>query len=463
MIRKHNNLSIFFVVMSMLLLTTVSAFAGNFTLKYEKVVTDSYGNELGYQTVTVTDIKKLPAQWQEYLNLKLDSGKTIYEYASSISSSLNKDFTLTISDRDCNSYSYKNNSSYCVNIFNYVNNYSTDSSKKFLFLHEFGHSTMLNSYPANYDFNNLDYGTDGSHYLDEVLPNYNTAWVEGWANAFGAYNNGGMVFNVDLKQTSSLSFLKDKTLDQCARNELFVGKVVYDLMKNVEGGQAAVYEAFAKSAPHSSLYQFCNEYVSLYPENKAALAEILIANSQGNATLDDILLYVNGGSRTVSRDLYNYLVKAGLINSNGTQTASNQQASNNTSTKKQGLFSRIINWFSNLFNFNKVKETIASATGKSASSPDSIFDTPLDGNLAVKGSVSSHISASSPNIETVIDDGSINGLDTMGLTEAQNAYNKYLAEYNQMVNDSNADKKKLNETILKMHNAKNKIRALQSK
>ncbi|MCK9456534.1 MAG: hypothetical protein M0R31_04490, partial [Candidatus Riflebacteria bacterium] len=98
---KLGALLLFFMISSVL-----SVFAGNFILKYEQAVTDSYGNEIGYRTSSITNISQLPAgsPWRNYLNLKLDSGKTIYEYASSISKNLNKDFTLTISDRDSNSY-----------------------------------------------------------------------------------------------------------------------------------------------------------------------------------------------------------------------------------------------------------------------------------------------------------------------------------------------------------------------
>jgi hypothetical protein len=56
------------------------------------------------------------------------------------SKNLNKDFTLTISDRDSNSYSCKTKSGYNVNLYTYVNNYASDASKTFLFLHEFGHT-----------------------------------------------------------------------------------------------------------------------------------------------------------------------------------------------------------------------------------------------------------------------------------------------------------------------------------
>ena len=467
---KLGALLLFFMISSVL-----SVFAGNFILKYEQAVTDSYGNEIGYRTSSITNISQLPAgsPWRNYLNLKLDSGKTIYEYASSISKNLNKDFTLTISDRDSNSYSCKTRSGYNVNLYSYVNNYASDASKTFLFLHEFGHTTMLNSYPPSYDFNDLDYGSDGVHYLDEILPNYNSAWVEGWANAFGAYNNRGKVFSIDINSVSSLSFLSNNTFEQMTRNELFVSKAVYDFMKRIPGGQASVYDAFAKSAPHKSLYEFCNAYVKLYPANKAAVAQVLVECSQGKATLDDILLYVNGGSRTVSRDLYNYLTGAGLIKTIG----GNQVASNNNTTtantQKQSFFGRIFNWFAGLFGSKEGGLEAASAIGSVvnsvlAPSGTSVGQTaggvtdykiPLDGNLAVKGSVgqgSGSVSAAAPNV-----DANLSSADYDDYPALQELYYGYFAEYNKMMLDGNGDKERINTVREKMIAVKNKLKELE--
>ena len=217
-----------------------------------------------------------------------------------------------------------------------------------------------------------------------------------------------------------------------------------------------LYDAFAKTGPHSSLYEFCNEYVKLYPENKAILAQIIMENSQGNATLDDILLYVNGGSKTVSRELYNYLVSAGLVNSNGTQTASKPKATT-TTTKKQGFFSRLLSWFSNLFNSDKNKNSIAASVAD--------FTIPLDGNMSVKGSIRADAAANMPLVhnETVIDDGSIKNVDSMDLEEAYQEYQKHYAQYNQIIQSNNVDKKKLSDTLLKMNTAKARFNALKNK
>ena len=243
----------FLFVMVLVAFCSMPSFAGNLNLTYEQAITDSYGNEYGYRTIKINSLNDLPlgSPWRSYLNTKLQNGKTIYEYATSISKSLTNDFNLTISDRDNNSYSCKNSDgSYQLNIYNYVNDFATDSSKSFLFLHEFGHVVMLNTYPKYYDFGNLDYGSDSRHYLDEVLPNHNTAWVEGWANAFAAANNNGMVFSYDLKKSDSLEFLKGKSFDEMCRNELFVAKTLYDSFKDIEGGQAAAYDVFSRTAPH---------------------------------------------------------------------------------------------------------------------------------------------------------------------------------------------------------------------
>ena len=88
--------SLFLLVLAMVFCCTMTSFAGNLNLKYEQVITDKYGNELGYRTYTINSIDDLPSgsPWRTYLNTKLQSGKTIYEYATSISKSLTKDFKI---------------------------------------------------------------------------------------------------------------------------------------------------------------------------------------------------------------------------------------------------------------------------------------------------------------------------------------------------------------------------------
>jgi hypothetical protein len=437
---------------------SIPSFAGNLNLTYEQVVTDRYGNELGYRTYKVNSLDELPlgSPWRSYLNTKLQSGKTIYEYASSISKSLTKDFNLTISDRDNNSYSCKNSDgSYQLNIYGYVNDFATDSSKSFLFLHEFGHVVMLNSYPRSYDFGNLDYGSDSRHYLDEVLPNHNTAWVEGWANGFAAANNNGMVFSYDLKRSDSLEFLKGKSFDEMCRNELFVAKTLYDSFKDIEGGQAAAYDVFARTAPHYSLYDFCRKYVELYPQNKAALAKILVDNSYGTVTLKELLVYVNGGSNQVSRELYNYLASAGMLNG----TASNNYASKPKTTQpKTSLWSRIVGFFKKLFGKSEDTEIANSPSGSSVTMGDeAIYNHYTDGAISISSSVSAPVSA--PVGPVAPDYRSVSAANE--IEAAQVEYNNYYAEYEKLVSSPDADRQKIIEVSAKMNEAKKKLDKLK--
>ncbi|HPT47785.1 MAG TPA: hypothetical protein PLM07_18050, partial [Candidatus Rifleibacterium sp.] len=89
----------------MLVLVTLPAFAGSLNLVYERVVTDSYGNEIGYRSTKISSPSDLPSgsAWRNYLNLKLADGRTIFDYASTVSKSLSQTMNLTLSDRDSNS------------------------------------------------------------------------------------------------------------------------------------------------------------------------------------------------------------------------------------------------------------------------------------------------------------------------------------------------------------------------
>ena len=452
----------FLFVLVLVAFCSMPSFAGNLKLTYEQAITDQYGNEYGYRTQTINSLDDLPlgSPWRTYLNTKLQNGKTIYEYATSISKSLTNDFNLTISDRDNNSYSCKNSDgSYQLNIYSYVNNFASNSSKSFLFLHEFGHVVMLNSYPKYYDFGNLDYGSDNRHYLDEVLPNHNTAWVEGWANAFAAANNNGMVFSYDLKKSDSLEFLRGKTFDEMCRNELFVAKTLYDSFKDIEGGQAAAYDVFARTAPHYSLYEFCRRYVELYPQNKTALAKILVDNSYGTISLKELLVYVNCGSNEVPRDLYNYLASAGMLNG----TAKNNYASKPKETKtKTSLWSRIVGFFQKLFGKSENTE-IASSPSTTGSTEvvvgqdEAIYNHYTDGTISISQSVSAPVSGNpvAPSFGGVSEANQIEA--------AQIEYNRYYAEYQKLVSSPNPDKQKVLEVSVKMNQAKEKLDYFQGK
>lgn len=451
------------LVFAMLVVCTLPTFASNLNLRYEQVITDKYGNELGYRTYTINSIDDLPvgSQWRDYLNTKMQNGKTIYEYAKNISGSLSKDLNFTISDRDSNSYSCKENNGYTVNIYNYVNDFAGDSSKTFLFMHEFGHVTMLNSYPRSYDFANLDYGPDNRHYLDEILPNYNTAWVEGWANAFAAANNNGMVFSYDLKKNTSLAFLKNNTFEEMSRNELFVAKVLYDSFKDIKGGQAAAYDVFAKSAPHYSLQGFCQQYVKMYPQNQVEFAKILIENSYGKISLKELLTYVNGGSYTVSKELYALLQDSGLLNG----TATNNYSSSNTQTasnSKPSLWDRITGFFKKLFGKS---ETVSAPTsnGSANVSDEELYNRYTDGTMAIRNSVSApessnnHATASCVTVEGNAD---VTYSD-MTIAEAQELYYKYFNQYNELMANPNANTQEVVEVRNRMLEAKDLLKKLQ--
>ena len=450
------------LVFAMLVVCTLPTFAGNLNLKYEQVITDRYGNELGYRTYTINSLDDLPvgSQWRDYLNTKMQNGKTIYEYASSISNSLSKDLNLTISDRDSNSYSCKENNGYTVNIYNYVNDFASDSSKTFLFMHEFGHVTMLNSYPRSYDFTNLDYGTDNRHYLDEILPNYNTAWVEGWANAFAAANNNGMVFSYDLKSNTSLAFLKDNTFDEMSRNELFVSKVLYDSFKDIKGGQAAAYDVFAKSAPHYSLQGFCQQYVKMYPQNQVEMAKILIQNSYGRISLKELLTYINGGSYTVSKDLYAVLQDSGLLNGTATSNYApkNTQTASNT---KPSLWDRIAGFFRKLFGKT---ETVSAptATGSVVAKDEEVYSRYTDGTIAIRNSVSAPENGNHATSCSVTVEGSADvTFSDMSIADAQELYYKYFNEYNELMANPNANTQEIIEVQKRMIEAKDLLKKLQ--
>ena len=367
---------------------------------------------------------------------------------------------LTISDRDSNSYSCKENNGYTVNIYNYVNDFASDSSKTFLFMHEFGHVTMLNSYPRSYDFTNLDYGTDNRHYLDEILPNYNTAWVEGWANAFAAANNNGMVFSYDLKSNTSLAFLKDNTFDEMSRNELFVSKVLYDSFKDIKGGQAAAYDVFAKTSPHYSLEGFCQQYVKMYPQNQVEMAKILIQNSYGRISLKELLTYINGGSYTVSKDLYAVLQDSGLLNGTATSNYApkNTQTASNT---KPSLWDRIAGFFRKLFGKT---ETVSAptATGSVVTKDEEVYSRYTDGTIAIRNSVSAPENGNHATSCSVTVEGSADvTFSDMSIADAQELYYKYFNEYNELMANPNANTQEIIEVQKRMIEAKDLLKKLQ--
>lgn len=444
----------------LLVFSVLPAFSGGLNLVYEQVVKDSFGNEIGYRSVSFKSPTDLPAgsAWRNYLNLKLSDGRTIYEYASAVSQSLSKPLNLTLSDRSSNSYTAKSSSGYNLNLYNYINSFSSDSSKTFLFLHEFGHVAMLNAYPSSYNFANLNYGSDGKHYIDEVLPDDNTAWVEGWGNAFAASRNNGKVFSFDLNSTSSLAFLKDNTFTEMARNELFVGKAVYDCFSKITSGRDKVFNVISRTGPHSSLLSFCQKYTATYPDDKATLAQILYENSQGRMTLDQMLLYVNGGSRNVSRALYNYLAQTGLVvatssttaqpaNTSSTSTAS---TANTTSTGNTSFWGRLSSWFGKLFGFGASSPSVptpAASVEAAAPTTGSSVSLPAEGAATAP---------EQPGTQT----DEFSGINDLG--QAQELYYRCFAEYNRLMASSDSSKQQVIDARTRMMKAKERVKSLRN-
>ncbi len=442
-------------IILVILSVAVPAFAGELNLVYEQVVKDSYGNEIGYRTTRLTSPSQLPygSPWRDYLNQKLPDGKTIFEYARDVAPYLSKPFNLTLSDRNNVSFSSKSYNGYNINIYEYVTRFSNNESKTFLFLHEFGHVAMLNSYPSSYDFIGLDYGSDNRHYIDEILPNANTAWVEGWANAFAANRNNGKVFSLDMNSSSIVAFLQNNSFEEMSRNELFVGKIVYDSFSKISSGKTKAFDVIAKTGPHYSLREFCRGFSTLYPNDKVGLARILVENSSGKATLNDILDYVNGGSRTVSRDLYNYLASAGLVKSTATQTTQTNQSSNTGSSSSGSFWGRIFDWFAGLFG-RKSQTPVAAAPAASVEvQPVDVSTNPA--NDIPDGA------ATAPELPTTGVNNSLAGVDD--LAQAQEIYYLAFAEYNRLITQKGASDQEVKAALTKLQQAKAKVKELRQR
>ncbi len=440
------------VALAFMLLATMPALAGSLNLIYEQVIKDSWGNEIGYRSTKLSSPNDLPAgsAWRNYLNLKLPDGKTVFEYARDTSAYLAQPLNLKLSDRNMTAYTEKSYSGYDLNLYNYINSFSSDSSKTFLFLHEFGHVAMLNGYPSSYRFSGLDYGDDNKHYLDEILPNENTAWVEGWANAFAAQKNNGMVFSFNLNSPASIAFLQNNTFAEMARNELFVAKVLYDSFGGIASGRDKVFNTISRSGPHFSLRDFCNKFVALYPDDKVALAKILVNNSHGKITLNDILSYVNGGSRTVSRALYDYLARVGLVvaTAGTTGTPTNSTPTNTTSTGSTSFWGRISSWFSGLF--GRAQSAFANAPAPSASVEPAV-NVPSSGATPPGGATAPELPGTQGSEFSSVND----------LARAQELYYQAFAEYNRLMADSGSDRQKVLQAQQRMQLAKERVKQLR--
>jgi hypothetical protein len=312
---------------------------------------------------------------------------------------------------------------------------------------------MLNSYPSSYDFIGLDYGSDNRHYIDEILPNANTAWVEGWANAFAANRNNGKVFSLDMNSSSIVAFLQNNSFEEMSRNELFVGKIVYDSFSKISSGKTKAFDVIAKTGPHYSLREFCRGFSTLYPNDKVGLARILVENSSGKATLNDILDYVNGGSRTVSRDLYNYLASAGLVKSTATQTTQTNQSSNTGSSSSGSFWGRIFDWFAGLFG-RKSQTPVAAAPAAS------VEVQPVDASTNPANDIPDG-AATAPELPTTGVNNSLAGVDD--LAQAQEIYYLAFAEYNRLITQKGASDQEVKAALTKLQQAKAKVKELRQR
>ncbi len=423
-------------------------YAGNLILKHERPVTIG-GRTIAYQTVQLSDPSQLPqgSPWRDYLNTRLDNGMTIYQYAKTASSALSKDMVLTLSDANGNSFSSRSkiDNTYNIHLYDYLNRFESSRNKSYIFLHEFAHVVMLNSYPPSYNFGNLDYGSNGVHYLDDILPNHNTAWVEGWANGFAAHNNGGMIYDYDLNRSDCTAFLKRNTFDEMARNELFVAKVIYDAIRKIPGGQDSVYEAIARTSPHYSLQEFSAQYTARYPQNKVAMAKILFEASHGNISLDEMLAYVNNGSKKVSRDLYNYLDASGLLSAPQKKPTPPPTSYAGTSGKT-GFWDVIGDFFKKIFAFFK---------------PSSRESAPLLPDYSAAVAAASRGVSEPSSVEAYAPEER-NESHHYYLSEealrAQKDYYKYLKQYNALMATKSPDMKKVKQVRDKLIEAKRIMR-----
>ncbi|MFZ2959889.1 MAG: hypothetical protein WA705_23670 [Candidatus Ozemobacteraceae bacterium] len=449
---KSRNMQVALLLVSLFILSASSALqAAALNLVYERIVYDFSGNEIGVERQTINSYEDLPLgnPWRSYLT-QLVGTRTLLSYAQEISKSLSQPLNMTISDRDQVSASSKTANGFNLNLYKHVTQYSTEASKKFIFLHELGHVAMLNGYPSTYNFSGLDYGPDGTHYMDEILPNAKTAWIEGWANAFAASKNNGAVFNLDMKSSSIVAFLKNNTFEEMTRNELFTAKVTYDLFNSSTSGQSKSFNAISRTGPHNSLLDFCRGYLSLYPQDQVTLAKILDKDSQGKISQYELLAYVNGGSSTVSSALGSY-----LSSRSGSSFASTNTTSGSSSSG--GFWSSLGSFFSRLFGGIFGNQTGVAATPATPPAEPTALEARLNQgqNDAGQSALPPGISASQGIEQISVDapsapSGSIEN-QTPGITgdlaAAQEAYLQAFAVYNDTVakysNDSSVVKKAL--------------------
>ena len=410
------------------------AFASNFNLFYERVVHDPFGNEIGYQKVRINSWQDLPVghHWRNYLTQKVDATRTLFDYARDMSAYMTQPLNITLSDRDQICSAGRSAAGYNVNMYKYVTQYSSTHSQKFVFIHELGHIAMLNAYPPGYNFSGLDYGPDNRHYMDEILPNHNTAWVEGWASAFAALNNNGYVFSLPLEADSIVAFLKNHTFEEMTRNELFIGKVVYEAMRRLPQGRDKVFRAMALTGPHNSLKSFLTGYLRLYPNDQVALARILDRNSHGKMSLHDMLDQLNNGSNVVSQEFYSFLNETGRVDAIASNPASPSHPP--AAEPKKSFWERIFAFFSDLFG-RRQQQAVAPIGFQTGSVALSVEAPPVSNTGGFEyGQVLA--SRASPDDGTAGAKGNdIDSPDTeeICIAAAQEEYRKAFAEYNRVL------------------------------
>ncbi|HPT46066.1 MAG TPA: hypothetical protein PLM07_09215, partial [Candidatus Rifleibacterium sp.] len=225
----------------------------------------------------------------------------------------------------------------------------------------------------------------------------------------------------------------------------------------------------SSTGPQYSLLQFCQKYVSTYPDDKAALAKVLFDNSQGRMTLDQLLLYVNGGSRNVSRALYNYLATAGLVAATtGTTTQPTRPTTptttttTTTTTTSTSFWGRLSSWFGKLFNFGAGSPSLPTpavsveVSGAMAGSSDAAGAYP-----SVSASAEAPINNTGSIAAETTSTGDAAAASIEDLGRAEELYYQCFAEYNRLMASSNSSRQQVSEAHNRMLQAKARVKALR--
>jgi len=305
---------------------------------------------------------------------------------------------------------------------------------------------MLNAYPSWYTFSGLSYGTDGSHYMDEILPNTKTAWVEGWANAFAAWKNDGKVFSTSMSDMTNMTFLKAHTVEEMSRNEYFNGKVLYDVMTTIASGKDKVFIAMSQSGPHDSLKGFLNRYLARYPGDQVAVARLLDKNTFGKMTQAELLSYVNNGSYTVSQGLYDYLKTRG-----STTVVSNPPS---TTTSRRSWWDSLASWFGGLF--GNRSGSAATPSGTATSSGGFRFNWGLFG-----GNPSTPTTPKTPTTDRPVEQvpGGFNGPES--LPQAHEEYQAAFKAFNEALLTHSPESAEAKAAMERLQKAKARLRELR--